>query len=85
MPTLSVVKKYSPGDSCRKRTPCATTGSSKSTTRSLEKQKQARIEKPATMAARNTRSRSSSKCSQMDISTSGTRDNPQTHDKIQKR
>mmetsp|Transcript_2118 Transcript_2118/g.5653 ORF Transcript_2118/g.5653 Transcript_2118/m.5653 type:complete len:246 (+) Transcript_2118:495-1232(+) len=68
--TLSDVKKYSPGESCRNRTPCSATGASRKTTSSFAKQKHARMAKPVMRAAMSTRSRSSSRCSHTVISSS---------------
>lgn len=59
--TLNVVKKNSPGDSCKNLTPCSATGASRNTTRSLEKQKQVKIDPPAASAAISIRSLNSSK------------------------
>ena len=61
--TLSVVKKNSPGDSCRKRTPWLATGASRNTTRSLDTAKQVSTATPAASAPISTRSRSSSRWS----------------------
>lgn len=58
---LMVVKKNSPGESCKNLTPCCATGASKKTTRSLEKQKQVRTAVAAAKAATITLSLSSSK------------------------
>ncbi len=66
--TLNVVKKNSPGESCKNLTPCSATGASRNTTRSLEKQKQVRMAPPAASAAINSRSLSSSRWSQIGIS-----------------
>ena len=62
-PTLIVVKKNSPGESCRNLTPCCATGASKKTTKSLEKQKQVSTAVAAAKAATMTLSLSSSKWS----------------------
>jgi hypothetical protein len=63
--TLNVVKKNSPGDSCRNRTPASATGASRNNTRSLEKAKHVPIAAPPASSATSTRSRSSSRWSQM--------------------
>jgi hypothetical protein len=52
--TLKVVKKNSPGESCRKRTPLVATGASRNTTRSLEKQKHTMMATSAARAPTNT-------------------------------
>ena len=67
--TLTVVK-YSPGPSCKNRTPCDATGSSKKIVKSLAKQKHTRINAPTATALTNARSLSSSRCSQIVIDTS---------------
>lgn len=68
-PTLKVVKKNSPGESCRNRTPASATGASKNSTSSLLKQKQPPMATPAASRPTSTRSRSSSRWSQMGICT----------------
>lgn len=59
--TLRVVKKNSPGDSCRKRTPWELTGASRSIIKSLEKAKQPKIAAPTAKTETNILWRSSSK------------------------
>ena len=68
--TFTVVKKYSPGPSCRNRTPISLTGFSRNMTKSFAKQKQSKIPAATAPDEMSALSRSSSKCSQIDISTS---------------
>lgn len=71
--TLMVVKKNSPGESCRKRTPCCATGASRKTTKSFEKAKHVSTAVKAARAATMTRSLSSSRWSQIGIEKSSGR------------
>eukprot|EP00982_Pelagococcus_subviridis_P002846 21948-Pelagococcus_subviridis.AAC.2 len=68
--TFTVVKKYSPGPSCRNRTPSSATGASRNKTRSFAKQKHRRIMTVTAALEISARSRSSSRCSQMLMETS---------------
>ena len=68
--TLTVVKKYSPGPSCKNRTPSLATGASRKMTRSLAKQKHSKMAAAHAPAETNARSRSSSRCSQTVMFTS---------------
>ena len=69
-PTCNVVKKNSPGDSCRNRTPCSATGASRNSTRSFEYRKQMATAEAPAIAPAITRSRSSSRWSHIGISKS---------------
>ena len=66
-PALKVVKKNSPGESCRKRTPCSATGASRKMISSLLYVKQTSTATSAARAPTITRSRSSSRWSHMGI------------------
>jgi hypothetical protein len=68
--TLRVTKKYSPGESCRKRTPVEATGASKNLTSWLAYAKQSRMQAPTAPTLTKTRWRSSSRWSHTLISTS---------------
>jgi hypothetical protein len=65
--TLKVVKKNSPGESCRNRTPFIATGASRNTTSSFEKQKHTLMPTSAARPPSMTLSRSSSRWSQIGI------------------
>jgi hypothetical protein len=68
--TLRVTKKYSPGESCRKRTPVEATGASKNLTSWLAYAKQSKMQAPTAPTLIKTRWRSSSRWSHTLISTS---------------